>query len=475
MENSARDVGQTGMWLVAKGGDGRGGGRIPLPAPLEKALIHWYEGSGSSSDEQVGITVVQQARLGEKWLACACLGSSSAPPILTPAYLSEAETYYLRRLTSARRPEHRTTCPFFRDQATSRLSEVRERQLPAEPPTGYFEIVRPAPEKLSQRPERDAVDDRTRHASYPKLALLLRRLLEAGGMTRWPTTNSVESNAIGAHFARLRAIATLIEVAPGIELGRVLWTHVDALHSRRVFAALRALAPRWPRSHAPQGFLLTFAREFHGHVVRPAHGEPFRVANRIQSPAGSDRAVEGPFLVLTVIGAYPEARSYAPLRAYAQPILSGHAFLAVDSDVERALIRTLLDIRPYLGRAGWHVVVEKPLFDTLSPLGTCRKDAVLEVTSAMTGEKRRLGFLIHEDRYPPPAGLAAALQATMPIIIVSPGAFNRPALLKRIELALETNQRRLSDRRTGIRLGASPASGAKIASAIASFDDSQPD
>ena len=77
--------------------------------------------------------LVQQARLGEKWIACDCLAPEAAPPILTPAFLSEAETYYLRRLTSPNRPEHLPDCPFFRDQATNRVTEVRTPESPADP------------------------------------------------------------------------------------------------------------------------------------------------------------------------------------------------------------------------------------------------------------------------------------------------------------------------------------------------------
>src|SRR3546814_8148911 len=78
--------------------------------------------------------LVQQARIGERWIACDCLADGEAQPILTPAFLSEADTFYLRRLTSPKRPEHRTDCPFFREQATNRLSEVRTQDSPADPP-----------------------------------------------------------------------------------------------------------------------------------------------------------------------------------------------------------------------------------------------------------------------------------------------------------------------------------------------------
>lgn len=433
------------MWLIDKGGDGRSGSRIPLPSALEKALTRWYIGAGNAADELAGITLVQQARIGAKWFACSCLGPEKSPPVLTPAYLSEAETYYLRRLTGQNRPKHRTACPYFRDQATSRVSEVRDRQLPADSPVGYFEIIRPAPEKLAQQLEGAAVDDRTRHASFPKLALLLRRLLEAGGLSYWHLETRDQVNAIGEQFARLRSVAAKIEVAPGLELGRVLWTHSDALHSRRIYAALRAIEGRWPRSHAPQGFLLTFAREFHGHIVHPADGEPFRVANRIQSPAVRSRSPDGPFLILTVIGTYPEARGYAPLRAYAQPILSGRAFIAVESNAERALVRTLMDLCPHLDGRSVGAGIEKPLFDQLSPLGSCRPDAILEITLPITGEIKRIGFLLIETDDPLPDTTIEAVRALMPTVVVDADTLDRGALLRAVEQKLKSAQRQSSD------------------------------
>lgn len=433
------------MWLINKGSKGRSGARIPLPMVVEEALIRWYVGAGNGSDEQTGIALVQQARIGAKWLACDCLGVSEAPPILTPAYLSDAETYYLRRLTGQARPEHRTSCPFFRDQATSRVSEVRERQLPAEPPIGYFEVIRPAPEKLARQPVGNAVDDRTRHASFPKLALLLRRLLEVGGLARWDSRTGTSVEGINAQFAQLRSVASRIEVAPGVELGRVLWTHSDALHSRRIYAALRALQKQWPREHEPQGFLLTFAREFHGHMVHPANGERFRVANRIQSPAIRGRSLDGPFLVLTVIGTYPEARGYVPLRAYAQPILSGRSFLAVECDAERVLVRALIDLCEHFERQGIAAAVEKPLFDQLSPLGSCRADALLEKVSA-TGEIQRIGFVMSDDDDPLPNSTIAALRALTPTAVLVQEKLDRASLLRAIDSALAADQCQSSDK-----------------------------
>lgn len=379
------------MWLIDRHSAGLGTARIPLPLPLRAALVRWYIGQGSRHDEDAGITLVQQARIGAKWIACDCLGADRAPPILTPAFLSEAETYYLRRLTSTKRPEHHADCPFFRDQVTNRITETRGAQTPADPPVGFFEVLRPAPEKLAQRPDNDASDDRTRSASVPRLARLLWRLLSNAGLNiAVPYHEEPLKRTIAEEFKALAAAAAKIEVAPGIELGRVLWTHGDALHSRRAYAGIRELARRWPRGHAPQGFLTVFAKEFKGSTIFPAGSEPIAVANRVQSPSVRANPIKGPYLVIIVMGEYPEAHGYAPLRAYAQPIYSGARFMPIESDFERSVLGAILGSRHEFARRGVDIAVEKPVFDRLTPLGPCRPDFLIEARSRSTGEIRQL-------------------------------------------------------------------------------------
>jgi hypothetical protein len=375
------------MWLIDRQSDGLRAARIPLPAPLRAALVRWYVGEGSRQDEDAGITLVQQARIGAKWIACDCLGADRAPPILTPAFLSEAETYYLRRLTSARRPEHQAQCPFFRDQVTNRITEVRSAETPADPPTGYFEVLRPAPEKLAQRPDEDASDDRTRSASIPRLARLLWRLLANSGLNLTPPQSEEPAErTIVDEFRRLTSSASKIEIAPGIELGRALWTHGQAFHHNRVELGIRELARRWPRGHAAQGFLALFAQDFKGSTIHAAGCAPIVIANRVQSPSVRGNPIKGPYLILVVVGQYPETRGFAPLRAYAQPIYSGNRFVPVESEFERSVFRSLLDARRALDQGNVDLIIEKPVFDRLTPLGTCRPDFLLEARSRQTGE-----------------------------------------------------------------------------------------
>lgn len=385
------------MWLVDRDTDGCGR-RIALPPPLREALVRWYVGAGSPGDEEAGITLVQNARIGAKWIACDCLPDDEPPAILTPAFLSEAETYYLRRLTSGKRPDHRADCPFFRDQVTHRISEVRTRETPAPPPDGFFEVLRPAPSKLAQRPERDASDDRTRHASVPRLARLLWRLLDVAGTTRVsPLSDEGEEPSIKREFDALVKAGGKIEIAPGVELSRAFWTHAGALHSKRAYAVLRRLSDAWPSGHAPQAFFALFSHQVTGHIIETADTQPVRVANRVQSPSVRGNPIRGPFLVIVVAGQYPEARGYAPLRAYAQPIYSGQRFVPVNSEFERGLLRELLSARRALYRQGIDVAIEKPVFDLLTPLGTCRPAFLIEARSRVTGEIKRLAIEARSD------------------------------------------------------------------------------
>jgi hypothetical protein len=67
------------MWLIHRDTDGNSGDRIPLPASLHEALVRWYVGDGSFHDEQAGVTLVQNARIGHRWIACGCLGPGNLP------------------------------------------------------------------------------------------------------------------------------------------------------------------------------------------------------------------------------------------------------------------------------------------------------------------------------------------------------------------------------------------------------------
>src|SRR3546814_3398769 len=74
----------------------------------------------------------------------------------------------------------------------------------------------------------------------------------------------------------------------------------------------------------------------------------------------------------------------------AQPILSGRRFMPVDSEFERSVLRELIKLRRTFDRYSVDLVIEKPVFDTLTPIGPCRPDFLLEARSRSTSEIRQV-------------------------------------------------------------------------------------
>src|SRR3546814_13314357 len=81
-------------------------------------------------------------------------------------------------------------------------------------------VLRPAPEKLAQRPEEESSDDRTRQASVPRLARLLWRLINLSGLNRTLCLSDENpEHSISDAFKTLAIDAQRVEIAPGIEPG----------------------------------------------------------------------------------------------------------------------------------------------------------------------------------------------------------------------------------------------------------------
>ncbi len=336
-------------------------------AALAETLRIWYTGVGDHHDEKASLLLVRHARRNGLWLACDCRGDDPAP-MLTPALLSEADTYYLRRLTGRNRAEHRLDCPFFREQI---LADARTRREPARnTPDGYFAVLKPAPLALAQAPEEDLSPRDSASHGTPRLAKLLWRLLETSGRTTIPAIES-EERTIAAEFDAIRAAAEQIEVAPSIPLARVLFTHPRDWKSRRVFGVLRELAKSWPRGHEPQAFLLVFARKVHEHSIETSEGV-IDIATRVRHPGTRDMPISGPDLTLVAIGNHPDVRGYAAQRAWGQPVHNGHRFIPVDDNFDRDIVDALIAARRILGKNEIALSARKPLFDRMTPEGAIR-------------------------------------------------------------------------------------------------------
>ncbi len=132
------------MWLVGKDTSGKTG-RVAISDELKAALVRWYTGRGSEADHRASVSLVSTARENHKWIACDCLGPERPPPLMSAAYLSFQETYYLRRLTS--RPGHDSGCPFHLPQAPPRIREtVKDSLYAIGLPKGLFSAHQKAPE-----------------------------------------------------------------------------------------------------------------------------------------------------------------------------------------------------------------------------------------------------------------------------------------------------------------------------------------
>ena len=346
--------------------------RARVPDEFYDHLLRWYTGQGSADDERVGIELVRSAREHARWFACECLGRDVHPPLLSPAYMAEAQTFYLRRLTGAERPAHLPACPFFRDQVTG-----IDRTLGLRPayavPDGFFSVLKPIGEHLAQAAE--PTPPRPRAPSVPRLARLLWLLVERAGTNVVESVTDRQPASIAAEFRRVREAAAGLMLAPTVPLARLLFTHADDLHRKVIYARLRAAAETWPAGHEPQAFLLMFARHVGTREIITADGVAVTVATDIARPPKT----EGPFLVIVAIGFDPVARGYAPLRAYAQPILDGHHFLPVTSSAERQLAGHLLALQRPLHRNGIDLRLKKPVFDIVTEFGPCRPQMMVEI------------------------------------------------------------------------------------------------
>ena len=380
------------MWLVTKQHHGTEPDRELIPPDILDPMVRWYVGRGSQADEKIGVALVQKAKLFERWFACDCLGAEGKPPLLSPAYLSEAETFYLRRLTGDGRPEHHVDCPFHRDQALTPPEQQRGVDpKPLSPPSGYFAALKPLGEHLAQQPVDDADDNRVRGASIPRLARLLWSLLDAAGTIVIDPPQARARPSITREFDRLRAVANDLFMAPGQPLGRLFFTHARAFHANHIYARLRAAAATWPEGFEPQAFLLTYAQSVGRREIILKDQEPILVATDITRPP-TKAIANGPYLVLVAIGAHAQARGLAPVRAYAQPILGGRHFVPLFAEAERALFAQLQRLQWDAAGHKLALRIKRPLFDAETDLGPIRPTAMLDL-SAPDASTRRLHFV----------------------------------------------------------------------------------
>ena len=381
------------MWLVGKDTTGKTG-RVAISDELKAALVRWYTGRGSEADHRACVSLVSTARENHKWIACDCLGAERPPPLMSAAYLSFQETYYLRRLTS--RPGHEPGCPFHLPQAPPRIREtVKDSLYAIGLPKGLFSAHQKAPEKLAQRPEDIEPDDRSRGVAIPRLGKLLWLLLERAGsnILRELPPSGRRAGSISEEMRHLKRAAQGLDIAPGIRLSDHLYTNAIDYEKRRVHARLRAAAETWPPEFAPQAFLLLEASEVTSNEVVTGLGT-VEIRNRIQHTGIIRAEVEPPFLVLAVVGEHSRREGYLALRAYAQPVFSGNQFVPAERDHDRDVLRALQQAQYELRRLGVRMAVKKVLFDITLAAGSARPDFLVALLDEHSGVECKFALQI---------------------------------------------------------------------------------
>ena len=374
------------MWLIPKDTTGQTG-RVAVSGGLRDALVRWYTGKGSDADHRASVSLVVTSRENTKWLACDCLGEDRPPPLMSPAYLSFQETYYLRRLTS--RPSHDPKCPFYMPQAPQRIRETSKDTLyEIDVPKGLFNAHQKAPEKLAQQPDATEPDDRSRGVAIPRLGKLLWLLLERArsNILRELPPEGPREGSISAEMKRLRDIASQFEIAPGISLARHFYTTAIDYETKRVHARLREAEGTWPADFAPQAFLLLEASEITGSEIVTGLGT-VQVRNRIQHTGIIRAEVQPPFLVLAVVGEHSKREGYRALRAYAQPVFSGNQFVPAERDHDRTILKELQGAQYELRRTRVRMSVKKILFDIETEHGSARPDFLIAVKDTQTQQQ----------------------------------------------------------------------------------------
>ena len=425
------------MHLIDRNAGSPAGGEPTVPAHIAAALRNAYLGNPTAEEMTEAIEAVRTARTSRKWFACDCRSEEGVYPLIAPAYLTSAKTYYLRRLAGPRRPLHAVTCPFYRDRGEKGLGPLPGRRIPVQAPVGFFSVIeQDSTRKVAAAGDRLSSIPAERSYSPSPLARQLLRLVRLAGLNRLPPVQSSQPSSIAGEFGRLRAAAENILVSKNIPLARVLATHPDAYLTNRLFAQIRRAQAGSP-SEPPQGFLLLYASRLSPHIVHAASKADIEIAGGIASPPGVSLAEDGPFLVLGVVGDYAGAKGLAALRAYAQPIYSANQFIPVSGDFQRSLLRSVNSLRWALShrRPELRISLEIPLFDMHTREGPVRPDLAAEVISTETGEVRTC-YLIDSNRSEDDAPGASALSEFGPIYAVSKeDLLDKDALERRLNSA----------------------------------------
>ena len=344
------------------------------------------------STAALALAVLREGRENDLWLRCDCRIDIDDDPLLAPCRMPMGAGYSWRRLQGKSRPPHHPDCEFHRESREERDQRNWHRAARV-PPEGYFAALRARKggnsEVLDTNEDGTALTDPL-HASeedadrkpgqrrMPALRGLLCRLLETAGLTR------VRANepppGIGGWTEAMSAAAKTIEVAPGHPLDGLLFPWRAGWDRERVHARVREAARSFPEGHVPQGFVCFPVLQV-GERSLPAtskYGE-LEVVSRIKRPTIGGRAVSGPYLFFGVVALTTRRRGYECVRGWAQPIVSVHRPVPVDSDFERQAFSTLMTTLWILDREfpDTEFTMERPAFEIDTKQGPCLPDFLI--------------------------------------------------------------------------------------------------
>ncbi len=379
------------MWLVPKTDPRPDASSTLVDTASAASLRAAFAGKADENDIARVLALFRRARGEDLWFACDCRVAERLYPLSAPAYLTTAGTYFLRRLTGPSRPNHAEDCLFrFERSFRGVIADQACRPGPIKSPTGLFSVL--TPERRAHLTEAPLSAAGTGSPSPPRLARQLWRLMTMAQLNRLGPVQRAPEPSIKLEFASLRDVAERLDVHPGTALARVLATHPDDYHSKRLFARIRAAKMKWKDEDPLQGFLLVYVRDINGKTLIFDGADPVRIeGDLLRSTTGPPRT-RGPYLALAVIGDHAGARGLAALRAYAQPVYSGRQFVPVAGRVERRVLKAINSARWRLARSHPHLEIslEKPLFDIETPGGPVLPDFMLETVDSETGELRKL-------------------------------------------------------------------------------------
>ena len=394
------------------------------------------------STAELALAVLGEGRENDLWLRCDCRFDIDDDPLVAPCRMPEGAGYSWRVLQGKNRPQHGADCVFYRESREER-AERNWRRAARVPPEGYFAALQAR--KDGDSAELDTSGDGTAltdplqalgedgnrepgRRRMPALPGLLCRLWETAGLTRVRANECAPG--IGGWAEAMSAAAKTIEVAPGHRLDGLLFPWRTGWDRRRVHAQIREAAWNFPEGHVPQGFVCFPVRHV-GERSLPATSkyEELEVVSRIRRPTIGGRPVSGPCLFFGVVALTTRRRGYECVRGWAQPIVSVHRPVPVDSDFERQAFGTLETTLWILSKEfpDTEFTMEKPVFDIDTRQGPCRPDFLIRARRG--GEERT--WVVEVMGFERPAYLAGKevthkrMEALGPVILMDGKRFER--------------------------------------------------